>query len=391
MKRSGSMIRTHREKKGMTVQEVAAALGVKARLVIKWENGRVMPNAAMIEQLSALLDIPDSAWIGAVMQKLERQKRSLLITVIALIVALLLSLGGIGIHARQYVRQMREIMEYVLYGGFGALESDYAVDVSMAELIATPERYHGVKVRLVAVGNLNFEGNYISVSKEAWENHTNDQIWIELGEQLAPHGERLRRYNGEYVIIEGVFNMYDKGHFAMFQGALHNVTRYDLDDASLYDNCQVQYSGESGLYSYAVYDDRGNVMISGENLESYPTTDYVGMGVIGVSLPGSEDASVYKSVYCNVESGEISEPFLHVIDAHEGYVMYVTETEGEYSVVVQDIFDAQAYSKAYSLEDFNPDAKQPISCRGISAGGEAKIVCKSGKSAEEKNLTVYLP
>lgn len=391
MKRSGSMIRTHREKKGMTVQEVAAALGVKARLMTKWENGRAMPNAAMIEQLSALLDIPDSAWIGAVMQKLERQKRSLLITVIALIVALLLSLGGIGIHARQYVRQMREIMEYVLYGGFGALESDYAVDVSMAELIATPERYHGVKVRLVAVGNLDFEGNCISASKEAWENHTNDQIWIELGEQLAPHGERLRRYNGEYVIIEGVFNMYDKGHFAMFQGALHNVTRYDLDDAILYDNCQVQYSGESGLYSYTVYDNGGNVMISGENLECYPTTDYVGMGVIGVSLPGSEDASVYKSVYCNVESGEISEPFLHVIDAHEGYVMYVTETEGEYSVVVQDIFDAQAYSKAYSLEDFNPDAKQPISCRGISAGGEAKIVYKSGKSAEEKNLTVYLP
>ena len=251
MKRSGSMIRTHREKKGMTVQEVAAALGVKARLVTKWDNGRAMPNAAMIEQLSALLDIPDSAWIGAVMQKLERQRRSLLITVIALIVALLLSLGGIGIHARQYVRQMREIMEYVLYGGFGALESDYAVGVSMAELIATPERYHGVKVRLVAVGNLDFEGNCISASKEAWENYTNDRIWIELSEQLAPHAERLRRYNGEYVIIEGVFNMYDKGHFDMFQGALHNVTRYDLDDAILYDNCQVQYSGESGLYSYS--------------------------------------------------------------------------------------------------------------------------------------------
>ena len=243
MKRSGSMIRTHREKKGMTVQEVAAALGVKARLVTKWENGRAMPNAAMIEQLSALLDIPDSAWIGAVMQKLERQRRSLLITVIALIVALLLSLGGIGIHARQ----MREIMEYVLYGGFGALESDYAVDVSIAELIATPERYHGVKVRLTAVGNLDFEGNYISASKEAWENYTNDRIWIELGEELALHAERLRRYNGEYVIIEGVFNMYDKGHFAMFQGALHHVTRYDLDGAILYDNCQVQYSGESGL------------------------------------------------------------------------------------------------------------------------------------------------
>ena len=387
MKRSGNMIRAYREKKGMTVQEVAAALGVKARLVTKWETGRAMPDAPMIEQISTLLEIPAGAWISTTMHGLQCQRRSLLITVLALLLAVLLALGGIGMYARQIL----ERMEYVLYGGFGSLASNYAVSVSMAELIATPERYHGVKVRLVAVGNLDFEGNYISVSKEAWENHTNDQIWIELGEELAPHAERLRRYNGEYVIIEGVFNMYDKGHFGMFQGALHNVTRYDLDDASLYDNCQVQYSGESGLYSYTVYDNRGNVMISGEHLEQYPTTDYVGMDVVGVSLPSPEDVSIYKTIYCNVESGEISEPFLHVIDANEGYVMYVSENQGQYNVVVQNIFDAQAYSNAYPLEHFNPDAKQAISCHGISAGGEAEIVYKSGKSAEEKTLTVYLP
>ncbi len=387
MKRMGEMVRTYREKKQMTVQDVAAALGVDEHLVTKWEKGRAMPDASMIEQLSALLDIPSSAWISTTMYGLKCQRRSLLILVLALLLAVLLALGGIGM----YARQMRERMEYVLFGGFGSLSGNYVVDVSMIDLIATPERYHGVKVRLVAVGNLDFEGNYISASKEAWENYTNDRIWIELGEQLAPHGERLRRYNGEYVIIEGVFNMYDKGHFAMFQGALHNVTRYDLDDASLYDNCQVQYSVESGLYSYAVYDDRGNVMISGENLEQYPTTDYVGMGVIGVSLPSPEDVSIYKTVYCNVESGEISEPFLYVIDAHEGYVMYVSENQGQYSVVVQDIFDVQAYSEAYPLENFNPDAKYPISCSGISAGGDAEIVYKSGENEQEKTLTVHLP
>lgn len=391
MKQYRNMIRSYREKKGMTTQDVATALCIPERLVIKWEKGRGIPDAEQMQKLSDLLEIPVCAWINTTVHGFRVQNRVLLIMGIALLLALLLSLGGIGIYARQYVRQMQEIMEYVLYGGFGALESDYAVGVSMAELIATPERYHGVKVRLVAVGNLDFEGNYISVSKEAWENYTNDRIWIELGEQLAPHGERLRRYNGEYVIIEGVFDMYDKGHFDMFQGALHDVTRYDLDDASLYDNCQVQYSGESGLYSYTVYDNRGNVMISGENLEQYPTTDYVGMGVIGVSLPIPEDASVYKSVYCNVESGEISEPFLHVIEAHEGYVVYLFENEGQYSVVVQNIFDAQAYSKAYPLEDFNPDAKYPISCFGISAGGDAKIVYDSSESEQEKTLIVQLP
>ena len=387
MKRMGEMVRTYREKKQMTVQDVAAALGVDEHLVTKWEKGRAMPDAPMIEQLSALLDIPSSAWISTTMYGLKCQRRSLLILVLALLLAVLLALGGIGM----YARQMRERMEYVLYGGFGSLSGNYVVDVSMTELIATPERYHGVKVRLTAVGNLDFEGNCISASKEAWENYTNDRIWIELGEELALHAERLRRYNGEYVIIEGVFNMYDKGHFAMFQGALHNVTRYDLDDASLYDNCQVQYRAESGLYSYAVYDDRGNVMISGENLEQYPTTDYVGMGVIGVSLPNPEDVSTDKTVYCNVESGEISEPFLHVIDAHEGYVMYVSENQGQYCVVVQDIFDVQAYSEAYPLENYHPNAKQAILCRGVSAGGEAEIVYKSGENEQEKTLTVHLP
>ena len=387
MKRMGEMVRTYREKKQMTVQDVAAALGVDEHLVTKWEKGRAMPDAPMIEQLSALLDIPSSAWISTTMYGLKCQRRSLLILVLALLLAVLLALGGIGM----YARQMRERMEYVLFGGFGSLSDNYVVDVSMINLIATPERYHGVRVRLTAVGNLDFEGNYISASTEAWENHTNDRIWIELGEQLAPHGERLRRYNGEYVIIEGVFDMYDKGHFDMFGGALHNVTRYDLDNASLYDNCRVQYHEESRLYSYAVYDDRGNVMISGENLEQYPTTDYVGMGVIGVSLPCPEDAFTDKTVYCNVESGEISEPFLHVIDAHEGYVMYVAEKQGQYSVVVQDIFDVQAYSEAYPLENFNPDAKYPISCSGISAGGDAEIVYKSGENEQEKTLTVHLP
>lgn len=387
MKSIGKMIRAYRLKKQLSIAVLAEAVGVPEPMLIKWEKGRAVPDSDHMQKLTDTLDIPTFAWVDLTLCKLRLQNRILLVSGIALLLALLLALGGIG----TYARQMRERMEYVLYGGFGSLASNYAVSVSMTELIATPERYHGVRVRLTAVGNLDFEGNYISASKEAWENHTNDQIWIELGEQLAPHGERLRRYNGEYVIIEGVFDMYDKGHFDMFGGALHDVTRYDLDNASLYDNCQVQYHEESRLYSYTVYDDRGNVMISGENLKQYPTTDYVGMGVIGVSLPCPEDVSTDKTVYCNVESGEISEPFFHVIEAHEGYVMYVIENQGQYSVVVQDIFDAQAYSKAYPLEDFNPDAKYPISCSGISAGGDAEIVYKSGENQEEKTLIVHLP
>lgn len=387
MKRIGKIIRTYRLKKDLTSSALAEIINVPEKTLQKWEKSICVPDTEQMQKLTDVLDIPPCVWANTAIQGVRAQNRGLLLIGIVLLLTLVLSLVGFGV----YARRMQERMEYVLYSGFGAMASDYAVNVSMVDLIATPERYHGVKVRLVAVGNLEFEGNCISVSKEAWENHTMDQIWIELGEELSPHYERLQRYNGEYVIIEGVFHMYDKGHFDMFQGALHDVTRYDLDNSGLFDNCGVQYHPESGFYSYTVYDNRGNVMISGESMEQYPITDYVGMDVIGVSLPSPADASVYKTVYCNVESGEISSPFLHVIDAHEGYVIYVTESGGQYSVAVQDIFDAQAYAKTYPLEKYNPDAKYPISCSGMGVGGDAEIIYQSGEIAEEKTLTVYLP
>ena len=87
MRCMGKLIRSYRVKKQMTVQDVAAALGVNERLVTKWEKGRGMPDAPMIEQLSALLDIPGSAWISTTMQGLRCQRRSLLITVLALLLA----------------------------------------------------------------------------------------------------------------------------------------------------------------------------------------------------------------------------------------------------------------------------------------------------------------
>lgn len=386
MKRMGKMLRTYREQKQLSTEAVAVALGVDERLITKWERGRQIPDAVMIERLSDLLDIPSGAWIRVTMQKIERQRRNMLIVVIAVLLAFLLAVGGIGM----YVRQIAERMEYVLYGGLGSLASNYAVSVSMAELIATPERYHGVRVRLTAVGNLEFEGNYLSTDKEAWENYTNDQIWIELGEELQPYYERLQRYNGEYVIIEGVFNMYDKGHFGMFQGALHDVDRYEFDSAHLYNNCVIRYD-QDGQSCYTVYDNDGNVMMFGEGLDFYPQTRYVGVNVLGLLFEGSEFYYDNQAVYFDLEKSVVSEPILHVVDSQDRYVVYVAESGGEYSVAVQDIFDPESYYQTYPLQDFNPDAERPIIREKDDVSGEITIRYKSGEDQEEKTLTVYLP
>ena len=120
MKRMGKMLRTYREQKQLSTEAVAVALGVDERLITKWERGRQIPDAVMIERLSDLLDIPSGAWIRVTMQKIERQRRNMLIVVIAVLLAFLLAVGGIGM----YVRQIAERMEYVLYGGLGSLASN---------------------------------------------------------------------------------------------------------------------------------------------------------------------------------------------------------------------------------------------------------------------------
>ena len=388
MRCMGKLIRSYRVKKQMTVQDVAAALGVNERLVTKWETGRAMPDAPMIEQISTLLEIPTGAWISTTMHGLQCQRRSLLITVLALLLAVLLALGGIGMYARQIL----ERMEYVLYGGFGSLASNYAVNVSMTELIATPERYHGVKVRLTAVGNLEFEGNYITTDKEAWENYTNDRIWIELGEELEPYYERLQRYNGEYVIIEGVFDMYDKGQFEMFQGTLHDVDRYEFRSAHLYNNYEfIYYNDQPEHTHYTVYDNDGKVLAAGDIMGFYPQTCYVGVNVLGMFWEKSEFDYDNQAVYFDLEKSIVSEQFSHVIEAQDRYVAYVIESAGQYSLVVQDIFDPQAYCQTYPLEDFNPDSERPITSQKHDVSGQMEILYKSGEGGEEKTLTIYLP
>ena len=57
MRCMGKLIRSYRVKKQMTVQDVAAALGVNERLVTKWETGRAMPDSSIMLDLCNELKI----------------------------------------------------------------------------------------------------------------------------------------------------------------------------------------------------------------------------------------------------------------------------------------------------------------------------------------------
>ena len=114
-------------------------------------------------------------------------------------------------------------------------------DVSIIELIATPEKYHGKQVRVVGVGNIDFEGSRLSLSIDDHKQLTGNHIWISLAEGDVLDEEQLKEYNGRYVIVEGYFNKKSLGHGVGANGTLEGVYRYELTLAERQD---IDFSAE---------------------------------------------------------------------------------------------------------------------------------------------------
>lgn len=102
-----------------------------------------------------------------------------------------------------------------------------ARNVTMIQLLSNPEKYDGKLVRVVGVGNLKFEGDCIALSREDLKYGAGHKIRIVLGERAIPYAE-AQAYNGKYVIVEGFFDMDYTGPWEAFQGAIKDVSRYQL-------------------------------------------------------------------------------------------------------------------------------------------------------------------
>ncbi|MCP4600520.1 MAG: hypothetical protein GY847_08305 [Proteobacteria bacterium] len=105
-------------------------------------------------------------------------------------------------------------------------------NVSLMQVIVNPKKYHGKLVRVIGVSRVAFEGNGIWFSKEHYEYHIyKNSLWIEPDyEALETTPQQLEKYNGQYVLMEGVFNKNDHGHKGMNSGSLERITRFQLWD-----------------------------------------------------------------------------------------------------------------------------------------------------------------
>lgn len=216
MKAIGRIIRQHRMEQGATQAELGNTLSVPEKTVAKWEKGRALPDAETWARLSAVLAIkPEELWSGT-LRGLKRTNRLLVLLVT---LTTFFALGVSGFLVADHVSQTETSLGY-----FDGVHRP--IDVTMTQLLATPERYDGKLVRVQGVGNLEFEGDALYLSEQDWKYCTDAAVWISLGDDISY--EEAQKYNGKYVLVEGVFDQADKGHMGLFHGAIRDVSRYEL-------------------------------------------------------------------------------------------------------------------------------------------------------------------
>ena len=92
---------------------------------------------------------------------------------------------------------------------------------SLIQLIATPSKYHQKQVRVDGFLRVGFEGNALYLHKEdAQFGMTANAVWVEVSDEMCADA-----FDNKHVYIEGVFNAKNRGHRAVFSGAIEDVSR----------------------------------------------------------------------------------------------------------------------------------------------------------------------
>jgi hypothetical protein len=102
-----------------------------------------------------------------------------------------------------------------------------AQDVSLIQLIATPEAFDKKLVRITGFLHLEFEGNAIYLHSEDFQYAlTKNALWINVPRDMTQ--QQMKVVNDQYVICTARFNARMHGHMGMNSGELTDVTRLQV-------------------------------------------------------------------------------------------------------------------------------------------------------------------
>jgi hypothetical protein len=94
-------------------------------------------------------------------------------------------------------------------------------DVSIIQLIATPERFDGKQVRVIGYLHQEFEKSGIYLHQVDHDlSISRNAVWVN-----GRCNSGTSSLNDQYVVIEGRFSGGEQGHFGAWSGALNDIIR----------------------------------------------------------------------------------------------------------------------------------------------------------------------
>jgi hypothetical protein len=107
--------------------------------------------------------------------------------------------------------------------------------VSLVQLLAAPEKYHGQFVRVEGFLHNKFENSALYLSKQDGDFLIGkNAVWVSYSDevQLQPRGEANNKkerdlfyFDRKFVLLEGRFDEDVRGHMGAYSGGLTGVTR----------------------------------------------------------------------------------------------------------------------------------------------------------------------
>jgi hypothetical protein len=97
----------------------------------------------------------------------------------------------------------------------------------LLQLIATPEAFDGMYVRVCGFVRIEHEGTAVYLHREDWEHAlTKNGLWL-VANDATPEGSKEAQVQNRYALIEGRFSATRKGHLSLWSGSIENITRME--------------------------------------------------------------------------------------------------------------------------------------------------------------------
>lgn len=151
-------------------------------------------------------------------------------------------------------------------------------------------------------------------------------------------------------------------------------------------------TNEDFTYSYKIFAKNGEVLFSDDRSPREPHIEQVSADTFSVTIQSGTGRATNWAVFCDVENGRTSNTYQYVLGAQGSYVFYVEFADGSHRLVVQDIFDSNAYYKTYTLENCGAFA-DPACELTFDGEGKAIVTYLSGTetAVSQSSVTIYFP